>query len=252
MEFPILQTDAGDYLPFTEGAAQGPDRVVFDGATGASAGVFTHRGEVNNRFHQAIPQVHNSTALNTGITFGRTTLDVVPFGWYAGGGGSLPMRHAWVYPPADFTLTYNGCPTNEGRCYCYDTLTVAGYYPREAAVFAIENACEDWSGQTVPTTSSLTDIKSLSSTKKVSFDNTDWTITMQIWQTLLADVSATTVDKNSCIKALTSAMDDCQTGTARKKTGGQYKIDVPGHGSQQYAIHPGDGNPDPGTIPSRR
>ncbi|KAK6439738.1 hypothetical protein LTR95_004057 [Oleoguttula sp. CCFEE 5521] len=251
-EFPIIATRLGDYVPFTEGAAQGPDRVVFDGITGAFAGVFTHRGEQNNQFHQAIPLNHDFNAHTTAITFGPTTLNREPFGWFGDGGGSLPLRHAWVYRPADFTLTYTGCPVDEGRCYCYDSITVAGYYPREAAVFAIEHACEDWSGQTVPTPSSLTDIKTLSSTKKVSFDDTDWTITMQVWQTLLAGVSATTVDKNTCIKALTSAMDDCQTGTARKKTGGQYKIDVPSHGSQQYAIHAGDGNPDPGTIPSRR
>jgi hypothetical protein len=44
---------------FRAGMDPGPDRVVFNEHTGAFAGVLTHRGEYNNRFHPATPEHEN-------------------------------------------------------------------------------------------------------------------------------------------------------------------------------------------------
>lgn len=244
-EFPIIRNDQGQFVFMPQGGDQGPDRVVFDGDTGYFAGVFTHRGEVNNNFHQAFG--HNEDVNDPRIDndFGVTTLDMNPFPWFNGGGGSnLPYKRTPTNPPASFQTTFDGCPSSNGNCYCYNKVTVEGYYPRAAALKAINQACNDWNGQKVPVSPSSSNIKTLSTIKKIPLNGKTWVIEMAVWQTLLSGSSVTTVDKSRCVQALKNAMDDCQTKTTSKKIGGEHIIYISG-GSQQYLIHPGKGNPAP-------
>ncbi|KAH9828273.1 guanyl-specific ribonuclease F1 [Teratosphaeria destructans] len=250
VEFPIIRNDAGQFVPFTNGSDQGPDRVVFDGATGYFAGIFTHRGEPGNGFHQCLG--HNQDVNEPVIDndFGPTILDADPFGWFSGGSsgsGGFPMKRGQIYPAASFDLSTKGCPSSDGQCYCYNTVTDQGWFPRDAGVQAIDQACADWSGQAVPTSPSSTDVQTLSSTKQVSTGDSNWVIEMDVWQTLVVGSSASTVDKQNCIDALTSAMDNCQTSTVMEKIGGEYIVHISGVGSQQYVIHPAGGNPAPST-----
>ncbi|KAF2717873.1 hypothetical protein K431DRAFT_315353 [Polychaeton citri CBS 116435] len=247
VEFPIIRNDDGQYVPFLDGGNQGPDRVVFDGTTGYFAGVFTHRGEVNNNFHQALGHDQDVNDPVVPPPLPPTILDVNPISWFSGmSGDRFPMKRTPTYPPADFSMTTDGCPSTDGQCYCYNTITAAGWYPRNAALQAIGQACSDWSGQTVPITNSQTDIQTLSATKQITYDDAVWSIEMSVWQTLLVNADASTVDQQSCVTALTSALDNCQTDTADKKIGGEYILHIGGVGSQQYVIHPSDSN----TIPS--
>src|SRR6267378_5316674 len=59
VEFPIFE----DGLLYNNGVPAngdpGPDRVVFDAATGTFAGILTHRGQQNNQFVPCIGQNHN-------------------------------------------------------------------------------------------------------------------------------------------------------------------------------------------------
>jgi hypothetical protein len=45
--------------PMVAGGDPGPDRVIFDGLSGAFAGVLTHRDETQNRLHAAVPLNYN-------------------------------------------------------------------------------------------------------------------------------------------------------------------------------------------------
>jgi hypothetical protein len=173
-------------------------------------------------------------------------MDSNPFVWFGGGtSDSFPLKRTPTYPPASFPTTHSGCPTGNGQCYFYDTVTIQGWYPRDAALQAIDQACSDWSGQRIPVSDSSDDIKTLSTTKEITWNTTKWTIEMSVWQTLLITASGSAVDQKSCVAALGSAMDDCQTNTISKKIGGEHIISIPGVGSQQYIIHPGEGNPAP-------
>ena len=244
IEFPIIRNDAGQYVPLTEGADPGLDRLIFDGRTGHFAGIVTHRGEGGNRVHPAVGFNDDVNVPRIDNDFGATIIDADPFGWFFGvGSGPFPFKRSPTVPPASFPTTHDGCPSGSGQCYCYNAVTSDGFFPRDAGIRAIDQACSDWSGQQVPVSSA--DIKTLSTTKKIVWNRTQWYIELSIWQILLATVDGSTVDQASCVKALRSAMDDCQTDTISKKIGGEYMLDIPGVGSQLYIIHPANGNPAP-------
>lgn len=238
-----------------EGLDQGPDRVVFDGFTGRFAGVFTHRGEVDNNFHRALGHDAEVNDPTIPLDFGPSILDENPFWWFGGGPDSLPYKRSGpsndssnpAPAPANFPLSKDGCPTESGQCYCYNTVTVLGWFPREAGLQAINQACDDWKSQRVPYTKSLNDIKTLSATKKINYNGRDWTIDMSFWteEPKKLPLGEFPVKQKDCVKALRSAMDNCQTADVERKIGGQYLLKVGNLGTQQFAIHPGAGNPGP-------
>lgn len=245
VEFPIIRDSAGQYIPFVTGGDQGPDRVVFDGGTGYFAGVFTHRGEVNNNFHRAPGGDRDVNSPRIDLDFGPTVMDPAAYDYFWGFDRSgLPFKRTPTYPPASFPTTYQECPYKSGQCYCYDTVTIAGWFPRDAGLQAIYQACDDWKGQTVPFISSP-----LSTTKHITYNNTDWSIELSVYQVTLVGARDSTVDQQSCLTSLRSAMDNCQTNTVSQKIGGQYLLGVK-EGTQQYILHPGDGNPAPPPRPS--
>lgn len=247
MEFPIFRNAQGGIVLFQDGDDQGPDRVVFDGATNQFAGVFTHRGEINNNFHQAPGHNQDINAPRYNIDFGPSTIDMGPFNWFSGGGNDgFPLRRSPVLPPASFPTTHDGCPLgDDGLCYCYNTVTVEGWFPKNAAAQAITQACSEWAGVKVPLAGSSTNPKTLSTTKQITYNNTVWSIEMSVWQILLVTAPASTVDKASCVAALNGALNDCQTNTIDKKIGGEWVHDIPHVGSQLFVIHPGSGNVSP-------
>ncbi|GIZ48158.1 hypothetical protein CKM354_001123100 [Cercospora kikuchii] len=257
MEFPLLRNEFGVFVGFREGLEQGPDRVVFDGRTGRFAGVFTHRGEEDNRFHRALGHDAEVNRPTIPLDFPPTIVVADPFGypWFGGGIDSFPSKRsgpandsgsaASAPAPANFPLSKDGCPTESGQCYCYNTVTILGWFPREAGLQAIDQACNDWKSQRVPYTKSLNDIKTLSATKKINYNGKDWTIDMSFWTEVpkKLPLGEFPVKQKDCVTALRSAMDNCQTADVERKIGGQYLLKVGNLGTRQFVIHPGVGNP---------
>ncbi len=52
--YPIGKNADGNYVPFVDGAADGPDRIVFHGTSGQFVALITHRGEAQGYWHAAI------------------------------------------------------------------------------------------------------------------------------------------------------------------------------------------------------
>lgn len=128
-EFPLTR-DAQGRMGFANGQDPGPDRVVFQGINGRFVGVFTHRGETNNRFHQAIgtnvPRNNPQPEYEFG---GPTNLDLDPLPWLFGGmsgsSGNLPGKRTTgdtpgavsspsPSPSASSSVTAPVCGTGQG------------------------------------------------------------------------------------------------------------------------------------------
>jgi len=245
VESPIIRDPTGHYVELTQGADPGPDRVVFDGQTGTFAGVFTHRDGSNNRFHRALG--HNEDVNSPEIDEG-TLISTVMDNYLAGlpefGSMDLPLKRAPTFPDANFQINRDDCPSSNGQCYCYNTITNLGWFPRDAGIQVIDYACELMNEQTVPPPNGQAP-QVLSQTLNAVVDNTKYWVEVAVWTTQLQGGQPSVVNRQSCIDSLTAAMDNCQTGTGTQKIGGQYILYIDGVGSQQFLIHPAANNPAP-------
>ena len=84
VEFPITLNRL-----FDDSDDEGPDRVIFDGVTGVFCGVITHRGHIDNGFHECLR--HNApVGDHPGVNLEVPTIPELP--WMAGiGSGSGPI-----------------------------------------------------------------------------------------------------------------------------------------------------------------
>jgi hypothetical protein len=128
MQYPIAKNADGNYVPFVDGAADGPDRIVFHGTSGQFVALITHRGEAQGYWHAAIAADSSSAGLSSDQV-AVSTLDQDPYPWFSQiWAGGVPTNQVWNIPLMPGTVTntttatadgdFTGCPNTDN----YNTL----------------------------------------------------------------------------------------------------------------------------------
>lgn len=114
VQYPIAKNADGNYAPFIDGAAAGPDRIVFHGTSGQFVALITHRGETQGYWHAAVAPHSSSTGLSSDQV-AVSTLDQDPYPWFSQiWADGAPTNQAWNIPLMPGTVTDTTTVTAEG------------------------------------------------------------------------------------------------------------------------------------------